>query len=155
MAPDATHEYPISNVCELSFRRNNMLGKQTVKCTVQSYHAKQKKVFTSTATATKSNVTDGSVQNYVYNDPGLTADQVQSRATNRLNDIMMNEMILSADLPGDNLLNVRSVVIVNGTGTAFDQAYYPTSVVRRFSPEDGYTMGLDAKNSASETETES
>ncbi len=127
MPPDSMRGYPMANVIEMRFTRNNMLGKGKVNVTVQSVHAKQKAVFSSTATAAKPGVTDGSEQSYTYNEPGLTADQVQKRANTRLNDIMMNEMTLSADLPGDNMLNVRSVVVVSGTGTAFDQAYYPAT----------------------------
>ena len=60
--------------------------------------------------------------------------------------ITRHERLLSAELPGDLELDSRSLVRLSGTGTSWDQAYYPESVTRRLSFEGGFTMSLRAKN---------
>lgn len=148
--PDRTRGFPLANTGRITFHRNNMLSKN-VQVSVSSWNSKQKQKFTGTADASKPGATD--TQQYVFNEPGLTADQANSRAQKRLNAIVNNEMSVSASLPADNVLNARMTVAVTGTGTAFDQSYYPMSVTRHMSAEGGYTMSFEARNTAPETET--
>lgn len=148
----AAQAFPQANVTMLRFSRNNMISQKTISVKVRSWNAKQKAKFIGTVTATKPNA--AGTLNYIYNEPGLTQDQVNARAKEKLRRIIRNEMSLSATLPGDNILNTRVLVQISGTGTAYDQTYWPVSVSRRMSGE-GYTMDLDAKNHSPETETDS
>ena len=58
---------------------------------------------------------------------------------------------LLARLPGDNLLTTRAQVQLIGTGTAWDQNYFPDTVTRHISFEEGYTMELRAKNHSTQS----
>ena len=60
--------------------------------------------------------------------------------------ITRHERILTASMPGDASLSTRTMVRLVGTNTAYDQMYYPDTVTRRLSFQDGYRMDLRAKN---------
>ena len=77
---------------------------------------------------------------------GSTAVRCQQYAQARYREIIAHEMRMRARLPADNLLQAKSVIKVQGTGTAFDQTYYPMSITRMMSMDEGYTMLVDAKN---------
>jgi hypothetical protein len=77
---------------------------------------------------------------------GKTPTQVQQYAEQQYRTIVSHAMKLKATLPGDNLLTARGVISVQGTLTAYDQTYYPRSVVRRMSRTQGYSMSVDAQN---------
>jgi phage protein D len=142
-----------ANVARLRFNRNNMISGKNTRVSVRSWNQKLKQKFTGQATATRPNA--AGTLNYVYNEPGLTQDQVNTRAKEKLKGIIQNEMTLSASLPADNILKARVLVQVSGTGTAYDQTYWPVSVSRKMDFEGGYTMELEAKNHSPETETDS
>ena len=69
-----------------------------------------------------------------------------------MEDISQHEVNLSAELPGDDLLSAQTPVQVFGTGTAFDQVYYPASIQRRYSLDEGYRMSLRARNFSPESQ---
>ena len=54
--------------------------------------------------------------------------------------------MLNVSLPGDNRLTTRAMVQLVGTGSGWDQMYYPDAVTRHVSFEEGYRMDLRAKN---------
>ncbi|MGC7986037.1 type IV secretion protein Rhs, partial [Salmonella enterica] len=83
---------------------------------------------------------------YTYTIPGLTQEQALQRAQTIYAELIAHEMKLTATLPGDNILGIDTMVQVMGTGTAWDQTYYPDSVTRRMSFDEGYSMNLHAKN---------
>jgi phage protein D len=150
---DSVRAYGQANAMRLRFTRNNMLSQKNTQVSVNSWNAKMKQKLSGQATAARPNAVG--TLNYVYSEPGLTQDQANTRAKEKLKGIIRNEMTLSASLPGDNILNVRALVQVAGTGTAFDQTYWPVSVTRRMSPDGGYEMDVEAKNHAPETESDS
>jgi hypothetical protein len=55
-------------------------------------------------------------------------------------------------MPADNILTTENIIKVVGTGTAFDQVYFPDSIVRSFGWDSGYTMTVNAKNHGVESE---
>jgi len=60
-------------------------------------------------------------------------------------------MKFTAYLPADNVLSVSTPVVVQGTGTAWDQLYFPRLITREMDNEEGYRMTVEAQNtSASE-----
>jgi hypothetical protein len=59
---------------------------------------------------------------------------------------------LHAEMPGDNLLTGNRSVAVRGTGTALDQDFFPDSVRRSMSFQEGYRMSLSAKNISADVE---
>lgn len=98
----------------------------------------------------------GQVQTYSYTLPaGRTLTQVQQFAETTYQQIVAHAMKLRAELPGDSILTMRAIVRVQGTGTAFDQDYYPSEIVRSMSLGEAYRMRVDAKNSAPQNEATS
>lgn len=160
--PPRTNEtdYPVFYGESLVFSRNLTLAKDVI-VKVRSWNAKNKKGFTKIAQAThnKNTVLKGAAQPlgeaqvYAYTIPGLTPEQALQRAQTLLKEITAHEVKLTAQLPADNILGVTNVIKVTGTGTAFDQIYYPDSIVRRMSMNEGYTMTINAKNHNPESET--
>ena len=156
--PSSSSAAPSANLTSLKFARNLPLAKD-VTVIVHTWNSKQKKGFSVTAKAshTKSKVLRnttiayGQPQVYTYTIPGLTTEQAQVRANSLLAAISQHEVRLDANLPGDNLLTTRNLVTVQGTGTAFDQVYYPDSVIRSMSQSAGYRMELAAKNHSPES----
>jgi phage protein D len=103
------------------------------------------------ATHTKGSKHAAPAQTYSFVRPNLTKEAAQKRANEKLRELSAHEMRISAELPGDSLLTMRALVELSGTGTAFDQTYYPDSIVRSMSVRDGYTMRLTAKNHSPES----
>ncbi len=80
---------------------------------------------------------------YSYNIPaGATPQQCVARARSIYNQIIQHAMKADFTLPADTTTDVTSSVIVTGTGTAFDQAYYPREITRTMKFEDGEDGGF-------------
>jgi phage protein D len=156
--PTATSGAPQANLVDLKFSRNLTLTKdaKVILTTWDRANGKPFKV-TASATHTKNKVTRNASlpfsqpQIYSYTIPGLTRQQAVIKAQALLAEISKHEMRLDATLPGDNILTAQTLVTVQGTGTPFDQVYFPDSVVRSMSVSEGYTMRLAAKNHSPET----
>ncbi|RKR46321.1 hypothetical protein B0G82_4004 [Paraburkholderia sp. BL17N1] len=85
--------------------------------------------------------------------PNLTQDQALQRAQQWYKQLVAHEMRLEdLDLPGDNGLDITSIIQFSGTGTAFDQQYFPDSIQRSMNFEGGYGMTVNAKNHSPESE---
>lgn len=151
-APSAPTGYPTANVQELHFSRSLTVAKgitvtvrspSTTKKTpvVQSYPAAAKVVKVGKSAPF------GNSQAYFFTiASNKTANDVQAYAQARYKEIIAHEMKLHARLPGDNLLSTRTLLRVDGTGTAFDQTYFPNVITRQMSMDEGYTMTVEAKN---------
>lgn len=88
----------------------------------------------------------GEAQTYQYTMPGLTKEQAIIQAQKLLEDITQHERLLEASCPGDNLLRKDTVIQLKGVSTSADQTYYPDTITRRISPNEGYFMDVRAKN---------
>lgn len=149
---------PQANLIDLRFSRNLTITKD-VKVILTSWDRANAQPYKITATAahTKNAVTRntslpyGQPQIYSYTIPGLTRQQAVVKAQALLAEISKHEMRLEAHLPGDNILTAQTLVTVQGTGTPFDQVYFPDSVTRSMSMDEGYRMKLAAKNHSPET----
>lgn len=85
--------------------------------------------------------------------PNLTQDQALQRAQQWYQQLVAHEMRLEdLELPGDSDLDITSIIQFNGTGTAFDQQYFPDSIHRSLNFEGGYSMTVNAKNHSPESE---
>lgn len=142
-----------ANVTHLRLERSETLARDVV-VKVQTWNQKQQRSFTVTYRVTqafKSQRAGGKSQLYSYVVPNLNRDQALAYAKNRAEEITRNERILTALLPGDNLLNTRTLVQLSGTATAWDQTYFPDTVTRRISLDEGYRMELRAKNHSTQS----
>jgi len=142
-----------SNTQRLTFSRNLSIAKD-LRVRVISFDTKTKKNVDETAerkrvynkTTSKAVPYGGAAQEYVYRFENLTPVEARKRAQSKLLELSQHEMNISADLPGDLLLTSDKLVQVVGTGSAFDQSYFVSSITRSLSFDDGYRMSLQAKN---------
>ena len=121
---------------------------------MHSWNAKQKKGFTASfpknAKAVQVGQAVAQTQVYKYTIAGLTPDKAQQRAQSIYKQIIAHEMRLTGYLPADSVLNCTQTLQVKGTGTNWDQIYYPESVKRSMSYGAGYRMEVNAKNTSSD-----
>jgi hypothetical protein len=142
-----------SGAVDIKVCRSQTLAKDVI-VKIQSWNQKQQKSFIVTyhvSQAFKSQRSGGVSQTYSYVVPNLTRDQALALAKSTAEDITRHERVLTARLPGDNLLTTRAQVQLTGTGTAWDQNYYPDTVTRHISFDGGYTMELRAKNHSTQS----
>lgn len=147
---------PTANVTTMRFNRSLTIAKGVV-VTVRSWNAKQKKAFEASWPKSVKSAKPGQSGaadplRYHYTIAGLTQDQAFQEARRRYDMIVRHMMTISADLPGDALLDCGKVLVVRGTGTAWDQDYYPDSVLRSLSTDEGYRMTVNAKNVSADLE---
>lgn len=145
-----------ANATSMNFARTLTVGK-TITVTVRSWNQQQAKGFSvSYPSANGGKIKAGSAtspaQPYSYLIPNLTKDQAQKRAAAIYNEMIRNEMRLTLDMPAINDIVVMTQIPVTGTGTAWDQTYYPESIQRRMSFDEGYRMTITAKNHSDEVE---
>jgi phage protein D len=145
------------NVLDMSFSRTLTVGKGVV-VQVHSTNHKQKQGFTATYPDSKAKgIKPGSAsapeQVYSYIIANLTQQDAQQRAQQIYNDIIRHELKMTAELPGDNILQPNVMVSVSGTQTPFDTMYYVEAVSRRMSFDSGYTMSVRGKNHSLDTTT--
>lgn len=156
--PTDTSASPQANLIDIRLSRNLTLTKD-VKVILTSWDRANGKAYKVTASAThnKNAVTRntslpyGQPQIYSYRIPNLTRQQALIKAQALLAEISKHEMRLLANLPADNVLTTRTLVTLQGTDTPFDQVYFPDSVIRSMSMDEGYRMKLSAKNHSPET----
>lgn len=137
------------NGTRMRFSRNLTLARGA-QVTVRSWNQKTKKlvavVYPSTAAA--------NAQKYIYNIANLTQEQALAQAQALHKQVTQHEVNMQADLPADDILTAQNIISVTGTGTAYDQTYYPSSVSRRMSMDQGYTMSVIAKNHSPQNEVQ-
>lgn len=150
--------YPSCNVVGLKLGRALTVSRGVV-VTVRSWNDAAKKVFTASYPTSKAkSITPGmatlpkDAQSYVYNVANLTQEKVVQLAQAKYKEIIAHEMTASFELPGDDALDVANVISLTGTGTAWDQLYYPESIRRTLSFDSGYRMEVHAKNHAPDSE---
>ena len=147
----ATGDQPFqSNTARLAFQRTLTVGK-TITVQVRSWNQRQAKAFneffpSSKGSKIKPGTATAPAQLYSYRIPNLSQAQAIQRAEAIYNELIQNEMRVSIDMPADNVLTKTSVMPLTGTGTAFDQTYYPQSIQRRLSMSEGYRMTIEARN---------
>lgn len=132
----------------ISFSRNLAISKG-VKVVVNSFNQRTGKV-----SATYPKKPAAKAQQYVRRYANLTNEQALQKAQELYKDIVKHELRLSAELPADEFLSVRNIITVSGTGTDFDQLYYPESIKRRMNMDEGYSMSVSAKNHSPESEVQ-
>lgn len=146
-----------ADVIDLRVERSLTLARD-IEVTVKSWNSHQQRAFTQTATAMGQNGRQGGAaaatpSRYVYVVPNLTTDKALSLAQQRLAELTRHERVISLLMPGDLTTAPRDVVLLQGTGTAFDVAYHVDSVDRRLSPHDGFVQQVTAKNIAPSGQT--
>lgn len=140
-----------SNMLEFSADRALTVAKG-VNVLVRSWNGKQARGFTrGYPSAREASASNAKVQQYVFIRPNLTEDQAQQLANRLYAEIVAHERTITATLPGDTILTPRVMVQVAGTGTGYDQTYFPDTITRDVD-QGGYLMHLSAKNHSPQTE---
>ena len=67
-------------------------------------------------------------------------------ATQTLSDLSRHERVITVTMPGEVDLAPRSLVLLQGTGTDFDQTYAIDEITRRVSARDGFMQTVRAVN---------
>lgn len=137
-----------ANFIDLRMERALTLARDVI-VKVQSWNQSQQQSFIKTykvSQTSKSQQAGGIAQTYSYSVPNLTPDQALQWAKSKAEEITRHERVITAELPGDNLLNTRTMVKLTGTGTGWDQLYFPDTIDRHISADGGYRMTLRAKN---------
>lgn len=153
-APTDSRSFSVMNGMSLNFSRNLTLAKDIIVIyRGHSIKTKKRMEVKRTATHNKNTVLSGAsqpagdAQVYYRYLPGLATPQsLIDKAESYLQELTAHEIKLHAELPADNLLTTENIIKVVGTGTAFDQTYFPDSILRSFGWNSGYTMTLTAKN---------
>jgi phage protein D len=95
----------------------------------------------------------GAIQTYYFNAPaGLSPTQAQQYAERKYKEIISHAMKLEGSMPADLILSVTTPMSLEGTGTSFDQVYFPRLVSRRMSEYEGFVMNFEAQNTTPELE---
>lgn len=152
--PDNDAPYRRAQATNLSFERNLTVLKNIV-VTVRSWGQKQKKPFAVSYPSSGSTIAPGAStskkQLYEYRFPNLTQEQALRKAQAIQHDLTLQEVRMHASMPCDPALTPRRLVQVVGTGTVFDQNYYPRSIHRQIGA-DGFQMRFEAKNHSPESQ---
>jgi phage protein D len=146
--PDATRAWPQANVMDLRFSRDlTMMG--GVSVTVESAHSADGKPYSVTWPEGAAPAGNGlPARHYFSRVANYRPDECRRLAQALYGQYAQHEMRLEATLPADGVLTTSLQVKVVGSGTAFDQTYWPVSVRRTMSMDQGYVMTLTAKNAS-------
>lgn len=142
----------VANVERLTMSRSLTLAKD-VQVTVLSWNSMQMHPIKRVVKSTGAKAPPGGfgpVQNYVFVKPDLTPDQALQYGQEKLREITRHERVIEATMPGDVALTPQSTIRLVGTGTDFDSPsggiYYPDTITREISFEEGYHQTVRAKN---------
>jgi hypothetical protein len=69
-------------------------------------------------------------------------------ARQKIAELARHERTVRITMPGELTLTPRSVLLISGTGSDFDQAYYIDVIERRFRQNGGLIQHVLARNSS-------
>lgn len=139
----------VANVTNLHMSRNITVAKG-LNVKVKSWHSKKGAAIEKTS-STKASIGPNDktlAQEYVIQKPNLTEDEAQNMADQTAEEFAKHEITITCSMPGDMILDARTLISLQGTGTDFDQNYFATSITRDVSASAGFSMHMSAKNKA-------
>lgn len=158
--PDPRTGFPTCNVTGLKLDRALTVSRGII-VTVRSFNDAAQKTFTATyptnavqKTKPGSSNQFGGAQTYFYNVANLDQQKTVQYAQAKYDEIIRHEMLMSFEIPaaGNDALDINTIIQLKGTGTAWDQVYYPDSLKRRLNIEEGYQLSVSAKNHAPDSQ---
>ena len=152
---------PTSNAIDLGLNRNLTLARDII-VEVKSWNSRKGSGFTKVAKAGKSQSkgskgarngsSSGEPQKISITRPNLTEDQAQKLANSILAEESRHERVIRWREPADALMTARTMCLLQGTGTSWDQVYFVASVRRQISVGSGFVMSVEAKNHTPESQ---
>lgn len=146
----------VSNALHLRMSRSQTMARDVI-IKIKSWNQANEKGFTKTYKVSQAlqsqRANPAKPQVYSYSVPNLSIDQALQYAKTKAEEITRHEKVIDITLPGDNLLTVQTMIQLVGTGTGWDQMYFPDTIHRRFSFEEGYVMEVQAKNHSTQNTT--
>jgi phage protein D len=145
-----------SDLTDLRLERSLTLARD-IEVTVKSWNSRQHSAFIQKARAAGSRGArrsgGGTSQRYVFVRPNLTSDEALKLAQRKLAELTRHERVIELGMAGDLVLTPRSMIMLDGTGSDFDQTYYVDVIERRLHVNGGFTQHIRAKNTSPRTET--
>ena len=77
--------------------------------------------------------------------PSASQDQLQNIATKKAAEYAKHAFDCTVEVPGDLTVVPRMTLVLNGTGTIFDQEYDIEDVTHKMSWDEGFTTTFTAK----------
>ncbi|MBV8524316.1 MAG: phage late control D family protein [Acetobacteraceae bacterium] len=146
-AEGAASAQPIASSAFMSLRlRRALTLARDIEVTVKSWNSRQQAAFTQTARSRRYGETNGPPQRYVFVRPNLTPDQALKLAQQKLSELSRHERVISGTMPGELSLTPRSLILLQGTGSDFDQTYYVDQIERTLRNNSGFVQHIRAKN---------
>lgn len=140
----------VSNVTELRLERH-MTQARDVIVTVRSWNSRKKDTLSATVrTKTRVASLDPNLlpSTYLIVLPNLTQAQCLEKAQQLALDYSQHERNLSTTFPSFGLINPQTVISLSGTGTDYDQIYYPQAVTYCIEFAGGARTEIFAKSSS-------
>ena len=141
-----------TTLTSLQMERSLALARDIV-VTVQSWNSRQAQMITQTvrsstrgAIATSGAAGPATATTYALIRPNLTPQQAMTLAMQTLSDLSRHERVITVTMPGELDLAPRSLVLLQGTNTGFDQTYAVDEITRRVSARDGFMQTVRAVN---------
>ena len=143
------------DMIDLKLERSLTLARD-IEVIVKSWNSHQNNAFVQRARAagrTGRGQSSGQPQRYIFVQPNLTPDAALKFAQKKLVELTRHERTIEISMPGELNLTPRSMIMLEGTGSEFDQAYYVDVIERRLHYNGGLTQNIRAKNTSPRTET--
>ena len=142
LRPVATVNGP-ANVESLKLERSLTLA-SGLTVVVKSWNSRMAQGFTQQASSSGPGARASRSYNFVL--PNLTPDVALQIAQQRLDELSRHERIVTAEMPGDLLLDAHAAIALEGTGTAFDQVYQVDELERGLDVRRGFRQRVRARN---------
>lgn len=146
--PSRDNRPPRAGVERFEMREDKGLNRD-ISVKVISWNQKKKRAFEKTAQTRLMKTTGvGGLPRtpYVFRIPGLTEEQALREAEKRLREISRHLRQLELRLPGHPDITPRAILVVQGTGTTFDDSYRIDEITREMDMNNGFVMSMRARN---------
>ncbi len=144
-----------NDLTDLRLERSLTLARD-IEVIVKSWNSRQNSASIQKARAAGRRGTrqsGGPPQRYVLVRPNLTPDEALKLAQRKLAELTRHERVIELSMAGELMLTPRSMIMLDGTDSDFDQTYYVDVIERRLHINGGFTQHIRAKNTSPRTET--
>ncbi len=136
----------VEDLERIEFKRSLLLGRD-ISLTIRSWTSRQQASVQETFVGASPLGSALPALQYKLMQPNLSGDQIVSEATARIAEIASHECWVEMGLPGEMEIAPRDILVVEGTGSGFDQAYR-VDCVRRAISKSGFKQAVRARTAA-------